>query len=340
MDADAFASDAGTSTFDASVSTCQQHFHSRWDGLRDPHVRALAWLLDAPDLLDPDASRWQGKIASLPEGAAHDARDWLMTLDAEPDSLQATLQLNSFSRLGRYAEKLLASYFAHQKQLIAHGLQVRAGKEETVGEFDFLLSDGARLLHWEFATKFYLLCSSDPAWSKVQTADYFVGPNLSDTLGAKMRKILDRQLSLGQHPSAQALLLQPIDCAQALLRGWLFYRRGESIPVQALGITENHCRGWWCTLAEVDTHLSEVCVILPRLAWLAPARMTDEAVTSRAQLQSQLQAQFQFEAMPVMVASLHRSGDVWLETDRGFIVPDDWQGRADQKLRALTAPSV
>lgn len=325
---------------DADASAYQQRFHLRWEGLRDPHVRALAWLLDAPDLLDPNAPRWQGKIARLPEGASDEVRDWLMTLNAEPDSLLAKLDLNPFLRLGRYAEKLLAAYFAHRKQLVAHGLQVRAGKEETVGEFDFLLSDGLSLLHWEFATKFYLLCSSDPAWARVQTADYFVGPNLADTLGAKMRKILDRQLSLGQHPAAQALLPQPIDQAQALLRGWLFYRRGEEIPVQALGITENHCRGWWCTLAELETHLSEVCVILPRLAWLAPAQMEDAAVSSRAKLQTQLETQFQKDAMPVMVASLRRSGDVWLETDRGFIVPDDWQGRADMKLRGLTAPSV
>lgn len=332
--------DADASGFDALASSFQQRFHKRWACLQDPHVRALAWLLDAPDLLDPDAVRWQGKIARLPESAADDAREWLMALDAEPDLLRATLDLNPFSRLGRYAEKLLAAYFVHRKQLFAHGLQVRAGKEETIGEFDFLLSDGVSLSHWEFATKFYLLCSSDPAWAQVQTADYFVGPNLSDTLGAKMRKILDRQLSLGQHPAAQALLPQPIDRAQALLRGWLFYRRGEKIPVRTLGITDNHCRGWWCTLTELESHLSEVCAMLPRLAWLAPARLADDEVVRRSELQAQLQLQFQTDAIPVMVASLHRSGDVWLETNRGFIVPEGWQQRADKKLRGLTAPLV
>lgn len=325
---------------DADASVFQQQFHLRWGQLRDPHVRALAWLLDAPDLLDPTSERWQGKIAQLPEDAADNARDWLSALDAEPDSLLATLDLNPFSRLGRYAEKLLAAYFAHQKQLVAHGLQVRSAKEETVGEFDFLLSDGVSLLHWEFATKFYLLCSDDPAWARVQTADYFVGPNLSDTLGAKMRKILDRQLSLGQHPAAQHVLPQPVDQARALLRGWLFYRRGETIPVQTLGLTPHHCRGWWCTPDEMDSHLTEVCAVLPRLAWLAPARLGDAVVLNRAQLKSQLQSQFQRDPMPVMVASLVREKDVWLETERGFIVPDSWQGRADQKLRGLTAPAA
>ena len=323
---------------DAEASTFQRQFHARWYFLRDPHVRALAWLLDAPDLLDPESARWEGKIARLPEHAADAARDWLRALEDEPELLSTSLELNPFTRLGRYAEKLLASYFAHQKQLVAHGMQVRAGKEETVGEFDFLLSDGVRLLHWEFATKFYLLCSSDPAWASVQTADYFVGPNLADTLGAKMRKILDRQLSLGQHPAAQALLQRPVDQAQALLRGWLFYRRGEEIPSQRLGIEINHCRGWWCTLGEIDTHLGESCAVLPRLAWLAPARMADDGVLRRSQLHQQLRVQFQEDPMPVMVASLMRDDDAWLESDRGFIVPDDWQGKAGKKLRGLTAP--
>ncbi len=323
---------------DAEASTFQEQFHARWYFLRDPHVRALVWLLDAPDLLDAESVRWEGKIARLPVRTADLARDWLTALDHEPELLSASLELNPFTRLGRYAEKLLACYFAHKKQLLAHGMQVCAGKEETVGEFDFLLSDGSRLLHWEFATKFYLLCSSDPAWASLQTADYFVGPNLADTLGAKMRKILDRQLSLGQHPAAQALLSRPVDQAQALLRGWLFYRRGEEIPSQRLGIEKNHCRGWWCTLGEIDTHLSEICAVLPRLAWLAPARMADDEVLRRSRLQEQLRVQFEEDPMPVMVASLTRDDDVWLERDRGFIVPDDWQGKAGKKLRGLTAP--
>jgi hypothetical protein len=66
--------------------------------------------------------------------------------------------------------------------------------------------------------------------------------------------------------------------------------------------------------------------------------MTDEEVLSRSQLQEQLRVQFQEDPMPVMVASLMRNEDAWLESDRGFIVPDDWQGKADKKLRGLTAP--
>lgn len=319
------------------VPNYQSAFHQRWQALHDPHVRSLAWLLEAPDLLDPAAARWQGKIASLPPTAACDAWPWLQQLDAAPEALHAFLDMHRFTRLGRYAEKLLAWYFQEHGCLFAHGVQVQAGKDETIGEFDFLLWRGDALLHWEFATKFYLLHASLPGQPALQSADYFVGPNLADTLGAKMRKILQRQLALGQHPAAQPHLPQALAAAQALIRGWLFYRRGESLPAAEIGISAQHCRGWWCSLQELDAHVdADWCVILPRLSWLAPARLPSSAGMTRAALQKQLNEHFAVDAMPVMIASLTLQDGWLLETDRGFVVPDDWQERAEMKLK-LTA---
>ncbi len=316
----------------AADASFQQGFHSRWEALRNPHVRALAWLLDSPDLLDPAAPRWQGRIAQLPAQAADDAHDWLLQLDAAPQALEAFLGVHPQTRLGRYAENLLAWYFDHLGILAAHGLQVRAGKDATVGEFDFLLRQGDALLHWEFATKFYLLWSDDPALANVQQADYFVGPNLSDTLGKKIRKTLDRQLMLGSHPAAQAVLPQPLAGAQALMKGWLFYRRGEVPPVLKAGVSAQHCRGWWCTLGELASHVGERAAIIPRLAWMAPARLADEQAMPAAQLADVLRQGFGRDPMPVMVAALERHGGEWLETERGFVVPDQWPGDAAKRL--------
>ncbi len=312
---------------------CQAGFHARWPSLRDPHVRALAWLLDAPDLLDPQAPRWEGRIATLPADAADACRDWLLALDAEPAALHDHLGVQRFTRLGRYAENLLAWYFRHREILVEHGLQVRAGKEDTVGEFDFLLKQGEALVHWEFATKFYLLNSDDPALADVQQADYFVGPNLSDTLGRKIRKILERQLKLGEHPAAQSLLPQPLAGAQALLKGWLFYRRGERPPLQAIGVSAEHCRGWWCTLQELEAHVPGASVMLPRIAWLAPARLKEAQVQDPQALRARLAGMFGSDRMPVMVASLAEQDGEWVETDRGFVVPDEWPQQALQPLR-------
>ena len=316
---------------DASALFHQAQFHQRWSFLRDPQVRDLAWLLDAPDLLDADAARWEGKITRLPDDAAASAIPWLKQLDADPSALHAYLAITRFTRLGRYAENLLAWYFQHQQTLIAHGLQVRAGKDATVGEFDFLLKQGDDLLHWEFATKFYLLNSHDPAYAEVQQADYFVGPNLADTLGKKIRKILDRQLLLGQHQAAQALLPQPVARAQALIKGWLFYRHGEVPPVASLGITEGHCRGWWCTLEELESHVGETVMQLPRLSWLAPAQRPVSEGMDKSRLRLSLEEHFALDPMPVMVATMERCGDVLQERDRGFVVPDDWQRKAEER---------
>jgi hypothetical protein len=322
----------------ADTRSFQLAFHERWHQLKNPHVRSMAWLLDAPNLLSGDAVQWQGKIAHLGDSAAFDVHEWLMDLEQQPDDLHAALEITRFTRLGRYAEKLLAIYFTYVERLHAHGLQVRADKNDTVGEFDFLLRDQEGLVHWEFATKFYLLCSSNAAYAQIQQADYFIGPNLADTLGLKMKKIFERQLLLGTHPAAQALVTEPLIAAQALIKGWLFYRREEPVNSLELGISHNHCRGWWCTLAEFNDHVGDDCAILPRLSWLAPARLSLSEGMQRAQLRDLLTTRFDEDPMPVMVATLSKQGDELFEVDRGFVVPNDWKQHANERLRGLAAP--
>jgi hypothetical protein len=285
-------------------------------------VRALAWLLDAPDLLDPADPHWEGRIASL--GALPiDTDDWLLRLDHDPSRLNAELGDRIYTRLGLYAEKLMAFYFREHGMLVAHGLQVRAARNDTIGEFDFLLDAGPDAVeHIEFATKFYLL--EGEAASRFDT---FVGPNLADSLGAKMRKIFDKQLALGQHPAAQALLPRPVSRARALVKGWLFHPAASNAAMG--GISAQHCRGFWCAVEEV-TRLEQDCfVVLPRLQWLAPYRgAANEEVFSRDELQALLALQFEALPMPVLVASVRINQGVLVETGRGFIVPSNWRARA------------
>ncbi len=250
-------------------------------------------------------------------------------LDGSPEQLHAYLDLQPFSRLGRYAEKLLAFYFQYRGTLIGHGVQVRAGQGGTIGEFDFLLRNGSALVHWEFATKFYLL---EPTGSG-READYFIGPNLADTLGTKMRKILDRQLLLAQHPASRIHLPQPVASAQALIKGWLFYHENDVSPDRSLGVSEQHCRGFWCSLSELDSIAGERYAILPRLRWLAPAKLDWETVLDAPTLRETLAGHFDANTMPVMVAVVERDAGCAIETNRGFIVPEDWRFRARQRIR-------
>ncbi|GAB3538569.1 DUF1853 family protein [Noviherbaspirillum agri] len=315
---------------DNTLQSFQAQFHRRWNHLIDPHVRTLAWLLDAPDLLDSSAELWRGRIATLGP-LDDDALVWLNAIDRAPADLHAFLDLQPFTRLGRYAEKLMAFYLEHCGTLVAHGVQVRAGKNETVGEFDFLVRHGQDLVHWEFATKLYLLESSGHG----RHADYFVGPNLADTLGAKIRKIMDRQLSLSQHPAAQQLLTEQIARAQALVKGWLFYHGRTPVPELPQGVALAHCRGFWLEQKEFG-RLSESgagrFVMLPRLSWLAPAKTSIENALDAAALNSSLTNHFEQHHTPVLIAIVERHGNDMLETDRGFIVPDDWRSRAESSI--------
>ena len=306
----------------AAADSFQESFHRRWGHLRRAPVRALAWLLDSPDLLDVHAPAWAGRVATLGPVTPQVA-DWLAQLDADPALLDAAFGARTYTRLGLYAEKLMAFYFTQQGRLVAHGLQVRAARNDTVGEFDFLLDAGAQgLEHIEFATKFYLLDGAAD-----QEFDALVGPNLADSLGVKMRKVFERQLALGQHPAAQALLARPVTRAHALVKGWLFYPSGSWPMMQ--GITAGHCRGFWCALDELDGVEGAQFVILPKLEWLAPLRADGAAATlDRAQLAAYLEAQLQDSGTPLLVASVRRNGEAVEEVERGFIVPNDWRERA------------
>jgi hypothetical protein len=305
----------------------QARFDRRWGALRDARVRALAWLLDAPDLLDADDQSWHGKVLALAPVTPETER-WLCALDHDPAPLDAALGERAFTRLGLYAEKLMAFYFRAQGVLVAHSLQVRAARNDTVGEFDFLLDAGAGgLEHIEFATKFYLLQRLDP-----DDLDALIGPNLADSLGAKMRKIIGKQLALGQHPAAQAQLPGPVVSARALVKGWLFYPLPTLDAGPMRGINRSHCRGFWCAIDELDLLPDVLFLILPKLQWLAPFRATSApGMQTRASLHATLCSQFAISDSPILVALLRQQAGYVVEIDRGFIVPATWRTNAASK---------
>lgn len=311
----------------------QERFHQRWSSLRDPHVRALVWLLTAPDLLDIDAPCWNGRIATLGLLTESDAT-WLQALDSKPQALYALINSQPSARLGHYAEKLLIFYLQQTGRLIAHNVQVRNGPHHTIGEFDFLVHDasGTGALHWEFATKFYLLASLRAQ----RHAHAFVGPNLSDSLDIKVDKIMRQQLLLSRHPAAAQYLAQPVTSAQALLKGWLFYPdsavRTASLAPE-LGLTPAHCRGFWCLLSALHVDDAEHYLILPRLTWLAPARAAVVKALSAAQLHQTVASLLAATQAPVMIAVCYRDGDDVLERSRGFVVPPDWPTKAAQRVQ-------
>ena len=315
------------------METFQTSFHRQWQHLHDPHVRALAWLLTSPNLLDSNSVQWSHHIATLLIDDTDHVHDWLSGLDQHPSVLHQALEIHKHKRLGHYAEDLLAFYLQHQGKLHARNLQVNQENRQTMGEFDFLIQLPAGLLHWEIATKFYLFHCDETISERVPDAYDFLGPNLADTLGAKMHKIIKQQLALSHNMTAKLMLSQPVMRAQALVKGWLFYHTSHQTHLTLEGIAPDHCRGFWWTLADLEKIAIPHALVLPRLAWLAPAQCDEDQVLDRLALLETLHRQMQRDQMPVMVAIMSKHGAVMQEFCRGMVVPDDWRTRANEKQR-------
>jgi hypothetical protein len=315
----------------------QSLFHQYWHQLRDPHVRALAWLLTSPDMLAARAQEWGGQIGSVPIPEPEALIAWLTQLDEQSAPLHQALELHKHKRLGRYAEKLLAYYLQQRGLLYAQGVQVHQHGANTLGEFDFLVRNRKGLLHWELATKFYLYGPPAEPSGKVDLYD-FVGPDLVDTLGGKMQKMIEQQLTLARHPMAQSLLPEPVYKAQAIVKGWLFFRNmAQSEQVGSL-ISPDHCRGFWWHKSEVSKVAIGHAMILPRLQWLAPAQAREEETVSKPVLLDTLERHFNSDSEPVMVAIMRRSGDLMQEMGRGIVVPDNWETKLEERRGMLRDP--
>ena len=308
----------------------QKQFHADWGHLQDRHVRALAWLLTSPHLLQPHATMWPGTVVTPSLSSAAELRSFLTQLDQDPSLLHVALQRHPTKRLGLYAEHLLAFYFSAFYDVYAHGLQVHDEKARTIGEFDFLLRSQDGLAHWELATKFYLLFDDPMNPGGALDLYDFLGPNLADTLGAKMHKIIGQQLRLSAHPNAVSALDHPVTSVQALVKGWLFYRDPTMYSNDALveGIARDHCRGYIWTESEIRQMDDFSAVILDRLMWLAPARVALTEVRDKQETLAQIDVLFGAIHSPVMLALLDVDGEYATEVVRGMVVPDDWWSQA------------
>ncbi|MDR5854308.1 DUF1853 family protein [Caballeronia sp. LZ062] len=304
------------------------------DRFEDATVRDLAWLLFSPDLLRESAAG--APLAEPFESAG--TRDatlaWLAALDAAPDALHVRSRNPKSTRLGIYAESLLEFFLAHgpAARLIAANVPLRR-QRRTIGECDFLLESatGARL-HWELAVKFYLHIGDGGARA-ARLSDY-VGPNLQDRFDLKHARLLTHQLGLTSRAEFAALGLAGQWRPEMFIKGRLFYHDEGIAPAPEVG--EAHVRGWWLTATEwrhrhgqAGRHENRVWVVQPRLAWLAPRRLSASDAESLITEAAAIHAYLAAITAPTMIAGYVRDeAGGWGEESRGFVVPDDWPGRA------------
>ena len=299
--------------------------------LAHPSVRALAWLIGSPPLLDARDPRFANHTVPDPwcSAALDAALPWLQALDRAPQPLLDFLAARPTRRLGRLAESLLAFWFMHQSgaELLAQNLVVR-GAQRTLGEFDFVFRapGAARATHWETAIKFYLYRP------ELGGLAGYVGPGEQDVLAAKVERVYSRQLALsGTAEGAAALdaLQVAAPAALAWIKGWLFYPFGQD-ALPAAGVNPAHARGWWLRAGpgwERVLSTQRRYAILPRMDWLAWPWLAPAAATlDRDALGVAVAHAMHDSSGALMVVELDapEEGAAWQEYGRGFVVPDDW----------------
>ena len=314
-----------------------------WWRLRHPAVRDLATLLTAPPLwhsgcelpiprlLGNQGFRFLLSLDSQPDPL----QQWLE-------------QEAPFGhRLGRYAESLLAFWLAHAPhcQLIARNHPVRSENGQTLGAADFLCLLDSAPYHLELTCKYYGgttpddfqgLNPADTLLSKAaklqQQCHLFHTPQVRAQLPAPLQGYLktsaasfcEAKTSAAGFCEAKTSAASPretntskTDCRQpqnfsqplntaTIIRGTGFTPNGilNSYPLNPLGWSGLLLPQW----ADYPAQATQRFYPLPRLAYLAPARVPLEQTITAAELAHQA---------PGLIAVVEpRPDSMWHETQR------------------------
>lgn|SRR3990167_1111582 len=307
--------------------------------LRHPAVRDLAWtLLSAPLLQHADWPQRHPLSASTWAQAPDLLADWLRQQEHDSGVLEQWLARTHHRRLGLYYEQLwqFALHAAPGVELLAANLAIRE-EGRTLGELDVVIRDAEGDHHLELAIKLYL----GPAQSDGEAYANWLGPGRHDCLGRKLDHLRLQQLPLSSSPQALAALsnwqAQQVQ-AELWLGGYLFYPWPGHCD-SPRGAHPQHLRGVWLTRQAWPAFTQQQggrWLLLPRSAWLAPARASQAECWSLIELNQWL-TQLEPQATPVLLARLEvdDNGD-WQEVQRLFLVADTWSQEPAAEFESTT----
>lgn len=293
--------------------------------LHSPSVRDLAWVLLSPPLLSQtpstqrhplQASRWSRQPGLL--------ADWLHGLDHNDKALQTWLTSSPSRRLGHYYERLwqFALHAAPDVEVLAANLPIRQGGH-TLGELDLLLRDEQGVHHLELAVKFYLGLQGENGHDSTR----WLGPGSHDRLDLKLSHLSEHQLPLSSRRVTCDILEQlhiATPQTSMWLGGYLFYpwRTHCAAPQNA---EPAHLRGHWLHHHDWPAFAAKlpgaIWQPLPRLAWLAPARIHERwSAIAMQQWLTELPA----DANAQLLVRLEEGDRFSKEVERVFLVNDRW----------------
>ena len=171
-------------------------------------------------------------------------------------------------RLGKFCEILFTHAMANaiDWEIGVQSLQIIDNKI-TLGEIDYLLSNQhGELIHVELAYKLYLYTG------KHQGKEIWLGPNAKDRLDLKVKRLVDQQLPLLNHPACSEKLndlgINPaLIKSQFYMPGQLFVHPNEETEGWEK-VNEKAINGHWIYLHEFEAKEGEKYFIPEKNDWL------------------------------------------------------------------------
>lgn len=292
-------------------------------------VADLAWVIGSCPLLRGEAS----SVYTLPD------EDWYSQKLNGAEGLLSALEINSSSLdnfLHEHPQKLLGKRFENlvefwlknndEFEYLFSNVQLKTGSA-TLGEIDFLCREriSGDCVHIETACKYYLAASNSKTWAS------WVGPNGTDNLNTKMKKLEKQFLIFEKEAGRKFLERNSLEQPRRLLflKGYFFLHFSligkHCSPKSA---HPHHNGGWYLFLREIENLAGDIhqWVVPPSELWFAGyCRSAEEVeVFNGRQLVATIRNVFtETKKAPLIIQVENRDGRL-VERSRGFIVHDQW----------------
>lgn len=279
----------------------------------------LDWLVRSKVMLDRSSPDVELELCYVlidkeEEDAYH---SWYTKLKEDPSLLREYFDSTDQLILGKYFERLLTFFFSRypRYEIIESGKQLFIDGE-TIGELDFILIDKLeeQTVHLEVAVKYYL------CYKNSSKHDMWIGPNGSDTLAKKERKIA-KQL---KHSLLYNKLIDDIqiDNRLALLKGYLFQHihsfRWPFFYNEAIE------KGIWMYFDEMAEYLNEeyFYLILPKSTWLSFYIDPAKRLKSKSEIIIECALQLELIKKGIMIVSIEKENRKII--DKMMVLPKHW----------------
>ena len=251
--------------------------------------------------------------------------------------IRNALEYKRWHLLGIYYETLW-HYLLDQHPAIhtlARNLQVQKADHSTLGEFDLIynnLNTGITT-HLELAVKFYLGIPEPLQHTNSSHWHQWVGPGLKDRMDRKLHQLLSHQIRLARTPEGAAAVasLGVTRLSRTIcLQGYLFYPiHGYCPPPQ--NCNPDHLKGYWIAESMLNDWLEQqpsgLYYFRPaKLRWLASLH---ESESQKKNDKSSLLQSLAGIREPQLIIACAEEANGYNEQYRFFVVPDDWQQRAE-----------